>query len=55
MKITGTWMSSGCAGSPNAVWISTGHSTSASTAAMATIGSSGRRDAGADDGRRRPW
>ena len=43
MKTTGTWMISGCAGSPNARWISTGQSASESTAATATIGSHGGR------------
>ena len=37
MKTTGTWMISGWAGSPNALWISTGHSASETTAATATI------------------
>ena len=44
MKITGTWISSGWAGSPNAVWISTNPKPSASTAATATIVSQGGRE-----------
>ena len=38
MKTTGTWISSGCAGSPNARSISMNQSTSDSTAAAAMIG-----------------
>src|SRR6266545_2367008 len=44
MNTTGTWMSSGWAGSPNARWIWTGHSARLRTAAAAMTTRCGARD-----------